>query len=242
MKPVKILEFIFSVLAILFIVSVIFPREGIKINDNIVLRFLTFGEILDPDTLEYADISGILSASMAINDSAYMAMLEPVEHLEPVTDTIRANEDSLKLLTHRLEYPRTDSTILYPFFREMRSSARKGGSIRIMHYGDSQIEGDRMTSFIRYKLQMQFGGSGIGMQPVVQLYGYQLSLRHTASDNWIRYTAFGNVDSTLYHNRYGALGSFARFSSTPRAISMPGQCWAGKPRRCLQDPRPFSLL
>ena len=84
-----------------------------------------------------------------------------------------------------------------------------------MHYGDSQIEGDRMTSLIRYKLQKQFGGSGIGMQPPVQLYGYQLSLIHTASDNWKRYTAFGKVDSTLNHNRYGMLGSFARFSPYP---------------------------
>jgi hypothetical protein len=115
-------------------------------------------------------------------------------------------------LIHRIEYPRSDATILYPLFMRMRSVTRNGGVLRIMHYGDSQIEGDRMTSLIRYKLQNQFGGSGIGMQPAVQLYGYQLSLRHTASDNWIRYTAFGNVDSTLDHNRYGALGSFARFS------------------------------
>jgi len=81
-----------------------------------------------------------------------------------------------------------------------------------MHYGDSQIEGDRMSSLIRYRLQKQFGGMGIGLQPAVQLYGYQLSLRHTASDNWTRYTSFGKVDSTLEHNRYGALGSFARFT------------------------------
>jgi hypothetical protein len=92
-----------------------------------------------------------------------------------------------------------------------------------MHYGDSQIEGDRMTSLIRYKLQRQFGGSGIGMQPPVQLYGYQLSLIHTASDNWKRYTAFGKVDSTLSHNRYGILGSFARFSPYPDEMIEQGE-------------------
>ena len=219
MKPVKILAFVFSVLAILFIVSVIFPGEGIRVNDHIVLQFLTLDEILDADTQEYADISGILSASMVISDSAYMAMLDPLEYMKPVYDTVRANEDSLKLLIHRIEYPRADTTLLYHFFRKMRSSSRKGESLRIMHYGDSQIEGDRMTSFIRYKLQKQFGGSGIGMQPAVQLYGYQISLRHTASDNWIRYTAFGNVDSTLDHNRFGILGSFARFSPYPSDIT-----------------------
>jgi len=104
----------------------------------------------------------------------------------------------------------------------MRSLEDPGNSLRIMHYGDSQIEGDRMTSLIRYKLQREFGGSGIGMQPPVQLYGYQLSLIHTASDNWKRYTAFGQVDSTLGHNRYGILGSFARFSPYPDELTEKG--------------------
>jgi len=72
-----------------------------------------------------------------------------------------------------------------------------------------------MTSYIRFKLQQQFGGNGVGLQPAVSLYGYQMSLRHTASDNWLRYTAFGNVDSTLEHKKYGALACFARFSPYP---------------------------
>ena len=207
--------FVSSVLAILLAVSIIFPKEGIRINDRITLHFLTLGEILGKDTVQYADISGILNSSVVISDSAYYAMLGPAPLDEMVMDTIRANADSLKGKIHSIEYPRGDSTLLYPFYRKMRVANRPGRSLRIMHYGDSQIEGDRMTSLIRYKLQRHFGGSGIGMQPAVQLYGYQLSLIHTASDNWKRYTAFGKVDSTLTHNMYGMLGSFARFSPYP---------------------------
>jgi len=214
-KPPKILVFVSSVLAILLAVSIIFPKEGIRINDRITLHFLTLGEILGKDTVQYADISGILNSSVVISDSAYYAMLGPAPLDEMVMDTIRANADSLKGKIHSIEYPRGDSTLLYPFYRKMRVANRPGRSLRIMHYGDSQIEGDRMTSLIRYKLQRHFGGSGIGMQPAVQLYGYQLSLIHTASDNWKRYTAFGKVDSTLTHNMYGMLGSFARFSPYP---------------------------
>ncbi len=212
MKPFKIFAFIFAVLAILFIVSTVFPEEGIRVNDHFVLRFPGLKEMFEEDTLEYPDISGIIDASLAINDSVYLSMLEPSGSGEEVWDTVRANEDSLKVLIYPIEYPRADSTILYPFFVKMSRADSNSQPLRIMHYGDSQIEGDRMTSFIRYKLQRQFGGSGIGLQPAVQLYGYQLSLRHTASGNWIRYTAFGDVDSTLGHNRYGILGSFARFS------------------------------
>jgi len=207
--------FISAVLAILLALSVIFPKEGIRMNDRITLHFLTLGEILGKDSVQYADISGILNSSEVISDSAYLAMLGSVSLDEMVVDTIRAIADSLKVKVHSIEYPRGDSTLLYPFFRKMRAANRPGRLLRIVHYGDSQIEGDRMTSLIRYKLQRQFGGSGIGMQPAVQLTGYQLSLIHTASDNWKRYTAFGKVDSTLTHNMYGMLGSFARFSPYP---------------------------
>jgi len=200
-------------MAILFILSLVFPDEGLRISEKIVLNFPTVEEILGEDKVEYADISDIVNASLAISDSAYLAMMEPTAVPEPVYDTVRANEDSLKQLIHPIEYPGSDPSVLYPFFRQMRSLPGSERSLRIMHYGDSQIEGDRMTSLIRYRLQKQFGGRGIGLQPAVQLYGYQLSLKHTASENWIRYTSFGKVDSTLGHNMYGALGSFARFTA-----------------------------
>jgi hypothetical protein len=221
-KPPKILVFITSVLALLLAVSIIFPPEGIRINDHITLQFLTLEEILAEDTVQYADISDILSGSEALNDSAFQAMLAPPGEDGIIMDTIRANADSLKMRIHTIEYPDGDSTLLFPLFRDLRSLARSGRSLRIMHYGDSQIEGDRITSLVRFKLQRQFGGSGIGLLPPVQLYGYQLSLKHTASDNWKRYTIFGEVDSTLNHNRYGVLGSFARFSPYPSGSDTPG--------------------
>jgi lysophospholipase L1-like esterase len=217
-RPPKILAFVFSVLAVLFLLSLVFPKDGIRIGKSLTLQFLTLNELFGPDSVHYADISAILTGSSAISDSAYMAMLETIPDEASLPDTLRADAESLKMLVHPIEYPGGDSTMLYPFFRRMRRLKNTGNRLRIMHYGDSQIEGDRMTSFIRYKLQDQFGGSGIGLQPAVQLYGYQMSLRHTASDSWLRYTAFGNADSTLNHNRFGVLGSFARFSPYPDRI------------------------
>ena len=212
MKPFKILLFLLSVLVILFIVSLFFPEQGIHINERLSLQFISPDEILKPDTFEYADISSIISQSIAIHDS--MPSGDPVFSNEEgiLLDTIRADEDSLRIKVHRIEFPGGDSTLLYPIFRQLRKVKSTGELIRIMHYGDSQIEGDRMTSFIRYKLQGRFGGSGIGLQPLVSLYGYQISLKHASSENWLRYTAFGNADTTLGHSHYGALGCFARFT------------------------------
>jgi len=212
MKPPRILLFILSVLALLFIISVFFPREGIQFGKNIRLHFLTLDELLTGDTIQYADISGIISQSTAINDTSLFADLASGPDKNVVFDTIRANEDSLKTRIHHLEYPENDYSVLYPIFKQLRNLKSGDELIRIMHYGDSQIEGDRMTSYIRNSLQQRFGGSGVGLRPAVELYGYQLSLRHTASDNWIRYTSFGNIDSTLTHSRYGLAASFARFT------------------------------
>ena len=217
-RPPKVLAFVFSVLAVLFLLSLVFPKDGIRLGESLNLQFITLDELFGGDSLQYADISAILTGSRAISDSAYEAMIESAPGKLSRTDTLRADAESLKMLVHPIEYPGSDTTLLYPFFRRMRRLRGTGEKLRIMHYGDSQIEGDRMTSFIRYKLQDQFGGSGIGIQPAVQLYGYQMSLMHTASDGWIRYTAFGNHDSTLRHNRYGVLGSFARFSPYPDSL------------------------
>ncbi len=64
MKPPKILLFVSSVLAILGAISIVFPKEGIPVMDRITLHFLTLGEILGKDTVQYADISGILNSSI----------------------------------------------------------------------------------------------------------------------------------------------------------------------------------
>ncbi len=216
MKPIHILLFILSVLSLLLLISIVFPKNGFQINDKMKLHFVSLEELIKEDTVSYADISDIISQSYAIHDSMFYEDLLAYNDPTPIfQDTVRADEDSLKIKLHKLEFPDRDSSILWPFFKHLRKLSSSGSLIRIMHYGDSQIEGDRMTSFIRYRLQKRFGGSGVGLKPAVQLYGYQLSLKHTASDNWLRYTAFGNVDSTLEHNRYGALGTFARFTEYP---------------------------
>jgi lysophospholipase L1-like esterase len=212
MKPPRILVFILSVFLLLLVISFLFPEEGLRISKNHRLHFLTVNELLTGDTVQYADISGIISQSTVINEDT-LVFADPVipAQVSTFSDTVRANEDSLKLHVHRIEYPGGDSTVLYPVFRQLQQLGSGKKLIRIAHYGDSQIEGDRMTSFIRNRLQKRFGGSGVGLMPAVELYGYQGSFRHTASDNWLRYTAFGNIDTTLSHDRYGMMASFARF-------------------------------
>ena len=61
----------------------------------------------------------------------------------------------------------TDSRIfLQAFYASLADAGTK--KIRVMHYGDSQIEEDRMTMQIRSTLQARYGGRGIGLMPLAQ--------------------------------------------------------------------------
>jgi len=81
-----------------------------------------------------------------------------------------------------------------------------------MHYGDSQIETDRITDYFRYKLQSQFGGKGAGFVSAVKAYDFKSPMIHLNSGDWKRNTIYGRRDTTIKHRRYGMLGNFARFS------------------------------
>lgn len=209
MKPLKTLFFIASVFLLLLAVMLYFPKDGIAVTENFRLQFPTIYEFFFEPQVEYADISDILYQSEELGAEA-----DTIKLVEDVIgfDTVRADVSVLKKKVFRLDFPNGDTTLLYPFFKTLDKVKDSKKLVRIMHYGDSQIEGDRMTAFIRNKMQKRFGGSGPGLISAVQPYDFQYSIKQTNEGQWFRYTAYGNVDSTLQHNRYGALASFSRFT------------------------------
>ena len=213
MKPIKILLFFLSVFLLLLAVVLYFPEKGIKISENFKLKFFTSEDIFSKKRVKYADISDIINKNKLLTDSMISELVEnPANNNTEKSDTIRANADSLIKSICKIEYPDDDPEVLLSIFKALKDLQNSNKLIRIMHYGDSQIEGDRMTSLIRNKLQNKFGGSGIGLVPASQLYDYRFSMIQESSDSWYRYTVYGERDTTISHNRYGVLGSFCRFS------------------------------
>lgn len=100
-------------------------------------------------------------------------------------------------------------TSLWSFFERASSRTSSGGAaLHVLHFGDSQIEGDRITSELRHSFQQRWGGRGLGFVSAVpqsQVPGFVQS-----ADGWKRYTAFGKSDSTLGHQRYGLLATVGR--------------------------------
>lgn len=202
MKPKHVLGFTLSVFIILAIIMFVFPKNGIKVGENFTLHFPNFAEIFLINNNISKDITGVLKHQFDMDSLANI--------LE--SDTSVADISALIGSIHRIEFPSRDKTIIYPIFEKLLNIKKSGELIRIMHYGDSQIEGDRITSFLRSKLQSKFGGSGVGIVPALQPYDFSFSINQTSSSNWLRYTSFGSINKKIKHKKYGALASFSRFA------------------------------
>jgi len=85
------------------------------------------------------------------------------------------------------------------------------GQLRILFYGDSQIEGDRITFYLRKLLREGRGGTGPGLfLPVIPvMYTKSVSLR--SSPNWKRYNYLSYRNGEITHNRLGPFMTICRY-------------------------------
>ena len=77
----------------------------------------------------------------------------------------------------------------------MKNQETYHAPLRILYFGDSQIEGDRITSAIRNKFQQKFGGAGIGFVTPDLLYNLTHSFSIGQSDNWQHISVLDHNDS-----------------------------------------------
>jgi lysophospholipase L1-like esterase len=217
MKPFRILLFFLSVFLILFTVALYFPEKGIKLPGNIVLKFYTAKDFFEVKDSSVVNIQEILKNQALLNDSVIAVIVNKKANPAVNADSIglMINADSLKKSIIQIEYPNNDSTILFPLFRALKELPKSGQLIRIMHYGDSQIEDDRITSLLRYHLQNKFGGSGVGLIPASHLYPFAFSITQESSDNWERNLVYAKNNNQIPHKRYGALASFCTLKADP---------------------------
>lgn len=216
MKPLNILIFILFVFSGMLVLSFVFPKDGYKLTKDWTIYFPSVDEILEPADKKYVDISDIIAENQVPDtledeasglETAYLKD-SSVVYYKPLD--IKPGE-----VTRKIEFPKRDKSVLYTFFKSLANLPNSNRLIRVLHYGDSQIEADRMTSYIRRRLQSQFGGSGPGLIPAIQPYGFLSPAVCEYSGDWKRYAGFARRDSMVQHNRYGVLASFSRFSPLP---------------------------
>ena len=201
-KPLHTLGFIVVTSTILGAISFVFPLNGIQFTDTLSLKYPSFNELFKIKKTVKKDISSIIA----------LADAEEKIDVTLKNDTVAYTPlDSLVKLNTSIQYKDETKSSLANFFNSLSNLSNEPKSIRILHYGDSQIEGDRISDYLRLKLQAQFGGEGPGLisfMPVAPSVINKLSW----SAGWDRYTIFTGKDKRVKHNNFGALAHITRFS------------------------------
>ena len=206
MKARKIVIFIFSVLAALAAVCAVFPEDGIAIG-NIRFELPTLHEVF------------------TVKDNTKAKTTEEI--LEERAKAVSINDDKeFKKFTEtdpsRFHMPGNDISYFDELFDAMENS--QNVPMRILHYGDSQLEGDRITADFRERLQHAFGGNGVGMVPAIQPVG-AMTVVQTSSKKLPQYFSY-NMGEHLSNGRYGVMSQVAKLDGSVtlsfRASSLEG--------------------
>ncbi len=202
-QPYQVLLFVLAVFVVMIGFMAVYPEKGIRINDDITLRFSTLNDFFEEDTTK-VDMRDILAEieELGIIDTIIPPGGEEVIAPEP---EISANEGK------KLQYPDGDRSVLYPAFEALSQAASGTSPVRVIHFGDSQIEGDRMTNLIRNELQQKFGGIGSGLQPAIPAVP-SFSIKQDHSDNFVRHPGFGTKNPDITHRRFGVTAAFAKYT------------------------------
>lgn len=188
------------IIGLLTVMALIAPANGIRLAGL---------------TLRYPTLTSVISS----REGAKSIVLEPVEPPEMVQlrDSIAyysstVNEGDLRFWLPSEHY-------LDAFWRNAEQARAKGRTIRILHYGDSQIEMDRISSRLRSYMQETFGGGGPGMMSVRTIIpspAYSISapgaLTHLAS--------FGDSSCVRSRGNYGPMMQCFRLQGGSLAVGI----------------------
>jgi alginate O-acetyltransferase complex protein AlgI len=95
------------------------------------------------------------------------------------------------------------------------------GQLRVMYYGDSQIEGDRITSYLRNTLRKGHGGTGPGLFLPLMPVMYTKSLWIRSSSNWKRYNYLSYKAGEISHRNLGPFMAICRYLPEGVKTSVP---------------------
>lgn len=211
MNPFKVFIFLAVCILILGGITFLVPEGGIELSKDLVIKYPTAEKLLkkkevDTRTLEEIakfkqdSIQYALKRSDSLSFSDSLAIYESFDIGNPAA----------------LYHPGSDKAYLFSFFSYLDSLKIKDTAAHILHYGDSQIEMDRITGYLRERFQEKFGGNGPGMvSPKPLTPGYNIS--HFFSENWVRKVPFGPKSFRAEHYRYGPVFTVCSFDSLENA-------------------------
>ena len=209
MKPFRTFLFFLLVWAIILILSILLSGRKWTLAGKVELKF--------PEIQFYKNFLDLDHLIVASAENPDTIKLEPFPESPDSIGHQLYGKDSITIVRKskpglEFEYPNGDTTLLYPFFGKIQANDSLHGTIRVLYYGDSQIEGDRITAQLRQELQSEFGGMGTGLISPKMVVSYTQSVQVKSSSNWRRYGIRDYRDALLDHKQFGAMMNLCRFS------------------------------
>lgn len=210
MQIKKQLLFYAGVAALLGTLSACWPKDGVRTGWH-TFRF--------PQASNYINLPGTATG----DTTPAMKEQTPVERIKDLTEEMQLKKEEqpseydLEFLEFaeknaaRFHLPQNDYHYFDRFFGQLDSCAANSELVHIAHYGDSQIEGDRITAYIRKSLQDRFGGSGPGLLPAERNDGGSYSVKWKTSKNFEKFIVDGTLQREAMNKRYGALAQYVSF-------------------------------
>ncbi|MCL2167544.1 MAG: hypothetical protein FWH59_00280 [Lentimicrobiaceae bacterium] len=224
MKPQKILLFIIIVIACLALIAVLFPTNGITLFSK-TLRFPSLTEIMthsqdfdeDPEEiLKQWKITAITDDVVAIDTSTKKSVTK---------DTANYLVAALEKMESTFELPQGNLSYFNTFFEKAENARAQHKIVRVLYYGDSQIELDRFSNNLRQFFQQKFGGGGVGMVPYHQTIPTG-ALNQSYSGDYSCFSLWGETRKNK-ENDYGPLAKMFRIdgknSFTASIINRKGE-------------------
>lgn len=218
MKPRQLVLFFFSVLAGLALLCVCFPPDGFPLGGGIQLRFPSLTEVM----------GGHTEPEEIYEEEDTLLDLTPEELLQMRQEALNAKQIEefrtyCETNAARIYMPDNDETYLDGLWETLQLASTK--HVRIMHYGDSQIECDRITSLLRQKFQEEFGGIGVGLVPALQTIPTFTLHSSIIPDDVPQYLSYGPADKRGTSNFYGPLSRVTHIPehATIRLVGIGGK-------------------
>ncbi len=182
-SPFRILVFLFYVAVMCGLVMLFSPGQ-LHLPGGLTIKVFTWADILPPKT-EQADLTAVMALASLLDslESSRPAAAPAADHLpRRRPDAVFTGPAETPIV-----FPGNNPAAFRNVFPALRALETTGsGKVRIMHYGDSQLEADRVTSFFRERMQEAFGGCGWGLLPLTGHSTVRLDVEISAAKNWRR--------------------------------------------------------
>jgi hypothetical protein len=201
MKGRSVLLFFSLVMAALMIISELFPQSGISLG-SIYLRFTSLHSLVENRKVNEAEPPPVDTVEM---------------HKMQLTDSIAYYKHLVDSSDLRFWLP--SPQYFDSFWQAVENAREQGRTVRILHYGDSQVEMDHISSRLRAYMQNQFGGGGPGMLPF-QTTTPTFFIRQSNNGDLTHLASFGDSLAVRSRGDYGPMMQSFRLGDEEATVTI----------------------